>query len=420
MEKIFPRIEVLQLSGLWGEVFMHPDTYIRILKMAKEFGCEVRTISNGTLLTPELSEALVDIGLDNLTISIDAATPRTYKQIRVGGNFRKLIKQLKKLQSFKEKKNKNKPAVHFGFVGMKKNIEELPDLVELATKLGIEGIILQGMGEYENTAGQSLTYHYRNLGKKYYEMALEKGRKSGVTISLFPPDQFEESSFHFEPERGKIKDNENLKIPAGYRKDCDAPWKETVITTSGDVLPCCAATKPMGNILQESFEEIWESPHYQEFRRAILSEKPPAMCIACTGLGWRKATILEKYLKMGETDGQLGPGWYHLEHNPYWKRTYRWTKQRAVFFLKNDFQSKTVSIEMRTARKGKRGSITINGKKAGEFSMDHSEWTTLKFDLPEKTNNVFKTEIFVKNPSKEGEDRRKSLGVAVSNVTLNQ
>jgi len=94
VEKILPKIEILQLSGLWGEVFMHPDTYLRILKKAKEFGCEVRTISNGTLLTPELSRALVDIGLDHLTISIDAATSKTYKKIRVGGNFRKLIRQI--------------------------------------------------------------------------------------------------------------------------------------------------------------------------------------------------------------------------------------------------------------------------------------------------------------------------------------
>ncbi len=100
--KILPNIEVLQLSGLWGEVFLHPKVYLRILKLAKEADCEVRTISNGTLLTPEISQALVEIGLDNLTISIDAATPRTYKDIRIGGNFKKWIKQIKKTSVYQK------------------------------------------------------------------------------------------------------------------------------------------------------------------------------------------------------------------------------------------------------------------------------------------------------------------------------
>ncbi len=418
VEKILPKIEVLMLSGLWGEVFMHPDVYVRILQTAKEFGCEVRTISNGTLLTPKLSEALVDIGLDSLTISIDAATSKTYKEIRVGGNFRKLVKRLKKLKLYKEKKGKNKPEVYFGFVGMKRNIEELPHLVELAAELGIQGIILQGMGEYEDTEGQSLAYHHRDVGKRYYQQALEKGGELGVTVSLFPPDQFEDSSLHFEPARGEIKDDEDFKIPSEYRKNCDIPWKETVITTSGDVLPCCSAMKPVGNILDEPFEKIWSSSRYKEFRRRILSETPPSMCVACTGVGWRKATILRDYLKMGETDGQLGLGWYHLEHNPYWERTYRWTKQKATFFLMSNSQNKAISIEMRIAGKEKRGNIFINGRKIGKFAIDHSEWVTFKYDLPNDISDVLKVEIQVENPAKEGEDSRRYLGVAVANAIL--
>jgi len=103
VKELLPNIEILQLSGLWGEVFLHPEAYFNILKAAKKDNCEVRTISNGTLLTPEISKNLVTLGLDDLTISIDAASPHTYKNIRVGGDFKKLIKQLKNLKKSRKK-----------------------------------------------------------------------------------------------------------------------------------------------------------------------------------------------------------------------------------------------------------------------------------------------------------------------------
>jgi len=419
--EILPEIEVLQLSGLWGEVFLHPEVYLRILKMAKAEGCEVRTISNGTLLTPELSGKLVDTGLDNLTISIDAATKNTYKKIRVGGNFKTLTKQIKKLQKIKKKKSKQRPSIHFGFVGMKSNIYELPDLVRLAGKLGVESVILQGMGEFDKTRGESLAFHDRQTGKEIYREASKIGESLGVVITLFPPDQFDEDSIRVDPPRGVINEHLKITVPEGYRKTCDVPWKETVITTSGDVLPCCAATKPIGNILQTPFKEIWLSHAYKEFRRKVVSKKPPAMCITCTGVGWRKDTVLKDYLKMGDTDGQLGLGWYHLEVNPFWERTYRWSKKRSVFFLRNSGQDGKIALEMRMAEQPKEGEIFINNQSAGTFFLEKSAWEKCDFNLPEETKKeaLLKVELQVKNPSKEGEDRRKSLGVALSEATLN-
>lgn len=413
--KLFPKIEVLQLSGLWGEVFLHPEVYLRILKMAKREGCEVRTISNGTLLTPEISEQLVALGLDNLTISIDAATPKTYKSIRIGGNFKALIKNLKKLQGIKRKKGSSLPALQLAFVGMKRNIGELPKLVKLASKLGIDSIILQGMGEYEDTTGESLTYHHRKLGKSIYEKASRLGKKMGVNVALFPPDQFEESSIHVTPTRGNL--NTGLKVPEGYRKACDVPWKETVITTTGDVLSCCAATKPLGNILKSSFDEIWFSQLYQDFRRRVLSDDPPLMCKACTGVGWRKPIEPVDYIKMGETDGQLGLGWYRLEQNEAWG-TYRWSKERATFFIRNQ-NFKNLNLTMRIAGLPKEGRILINDVPVGSFAFRESKWKTLPFPLPEATGSeqILKVDIHIQNSSREGGDRR-ILGIALSEAFL--
>ncbi len=411
---LFSRIETLHLSGLWGEVFLHTDLYFRILRLAKEAGCEVRTISNGSLMTRDVSEKLVELGLDDLTISVDAATPETYRQIRVGGDFKKLVKQIKRLQKIKKKKGKERPFLHFGFVGMKRNIRELPELVKIAAKLGVQSVILQEMGEYEDTRGESVAFHYRDLGKEVYEEAATLGRELGVDVALFPPDQFDDSSLHINPARGNRDDV--IRIPPGYRKDCDVPWKETVVTTEGDVLPCCSASKPMGNILQTPFEEIWVSQPYQSFRRRLLSSDPPLMCKTCTGIGWKREVSLSSYLKMGETDGQLATGWYVYEKNPVWEYGYRWSKKRGVFFIEvPPGDKRSLNLKMRIAGVQKKGKVLANGRVLGSFDLKESRWETVSFELPDEMgiDGVLRVEVIVDNPSREGGDRR-SLGVAVA------
>ena len=410
---LFPRIETLHLSGLWGEVFLHPDLYLEILKKAKEAGCEVRTISNGALMTREVAEKIVEFGLDDLTISIDAATPETYKEIRIGGDFKKLVKRIKRLQKIKKKRGVEKPVLHFGFVGMKRNIRELPGLVKLAAELHVNSVILQGMGEYEDTRGESVAFHYRDLGREVYEEAVDIGRKAGVEVALFPPDQFDESSLHINPHRGTREDV--IEIPSGYRKDCDVPWKETVITTEGNVLPCCSSSRPVGNILDSPFEEIWVSEPYQMFRKRLLSSDPPLMCKACTGIGWKKDTLLRPFMKMGETDGQLATGWYILEENPVWESKYRWSKGRGVFFIGLPPENpEELLLKIRIAGIPKSGKVLIDGTLLGEFSLDTSRWEIVRFKVPRGIKNqVMKVEIFVDNPSREGGDRRR-LGVAVA------
>ena len=37
-----------------------------------------------------------------------------------------------------------------------------------------------------------------------------------------------------------------------------------------------------GNIFEKPFNEIWNSPSYQEFRRKLRSDTPPEICIDCT------------------------------------------------------------------------------------------------------------------------------------------
>ena len=58
------------------------------------------------------------------------------------------------------------------------------------------------------------------------------------------------------------------------QKFCSRPFKRAHLTVNGDVFVCCSAwlDKPIGNIYEKEFDEIWNSTEAQEIRRSILDE----------------------------------------------------------------------------------------------------------------------------------------------------
>jgi radical SAM protein with 4Fe4S-binding SPASM domain len=65
------------------------------------------------------------------------------------------------------------------------------------------------------------------------------------------------------------------------------------VTANGNVLPCCIApftdaayeSIVLGNIFQQTAEEIWNGPQYRAWRRGMLQGCPPDACANC-GAGW--------------------------------------------------------------------------------------------------------------------------------------
>jgi radical SAM protein with 4Fe4S-binding SPASM domain len=74
---------------------------------------------------------------------------------------------------------------------------------------------------------------------------------------------------------------------------CRRPWTVMYITANGRALPCCIApfsqrgyqNYTLGDATQQTLREIWTGQAYRDFRKALLSEKPPTACASC-GLRW--------------------------------------------------------------------------------------------------------------------------------------
>jgi MoaA/NifB/PqqE/SkfB family radical SAM enzyme len=290
LQPVLDRIDGVDLSGLWGEAFLHPDLYIEILNILKKRHIGVRTVTNGTLITDEIAEKLVSLGLDSLEVSIDAATAATYAGIRTGGDFEAVKSGLRAINLHKKKRRSPYPRVKLLFLGMTDNIHELPEFVTMAHSVGAECVVLQAMGEYEKMEGRSIALRDKNRGIEYYEAAKRIAQSLNISIELFPPDQFQPREG---PEYGGRASRPDGKTMV--TKDCFFPWDRAVISAEGKILPCCAATKPFGDLGADSFVEIWYGKAYVNLRSALLTGALPLMCERCTGQGWRSISAAGRF-----------------------------------------------------------------------------------------------------------------------------
>ena len=273
---ILPAVESLDLTGVWGEAFLHPELYLRMLKAIKAQGADVYTISNGTLLTDDLARRLVEGGLDKLTISLDASTPETYAKVRPPGRLDDVLKGLRALQAWKRRLGRVSPRLDLAFVGMRTNMDEFPDAVRLAADLGAWQICLQAMGEYPGLENESVAAHHKEMGRRALAEARAVARENGVRIVMQPEDQFEEDR----------RACNAVGDERGLRKDCRDLWDKALVSTTGDVLPCCSSPVSMGNLGKADFAAIWRGPAYNALRRQFLGGTVPAMCRHCTGTAW--------------------------------------------------------------------------------------------------------------------------------------
>lgn len=135
-EEIFQKIVIecsrypwtlLRLVG-FGEPMLHPK-FIEFVGFAKEHGCNVGIITNGSLLDVEKAKALLATDIDAVDISVDAFSPETYEKIRQGLSFRKLIENVKRFVELRNQMKK-KTFIFCSIVEQEAVMHELKEALE--------------------------------------------------------------------------------------------------------------------------------------------------------------------------------------------------------------------------------------------------------------------------------------------------
>jgi MoaA/NifB/PqqE/SkfB family radical SAM enzyme len=243
--------------------------------------------TNAILLNQKRGDALVNAGLDELRVSLDAVSPELYAQLRGVDQLPKVIQNLKSF--VKRHGGRKQPRVSLWWVAMQTNLQQLPDFVHLAAQMGIMEVYLQrlvyfGSGEQiaDNTTMKAEQSIYATL-EDQQEKSINECEELAATLEIEFRASGATTPFESVMEKG----------PHPWQ-GCMRPWVLMYITANGNALPCCIApfaTKDynqilLGNVLEHLVSEVWNSDKYQELRLALLSETPdPWPCQFC-GVKW--------------------------------------------------------------------------------------------------------------------------------------
>lgn len=277
-----PNVARVVLHGV-GEPMLVKDLP-RMIRHLKERGIHVLFNTNGTLMRPGRFRELIDTGLDELRVSLDAADRESYAKVRGKDFFGRIVRDVGRFVAFQKECGATTPRVSLWLTGLRETIAQLPDFVRLAAAMGVAEVHLQrlvfdGPGYGMARTEQSLFESTRAEEQTAIASARALGAELGVTLDA----------------SGATEPGLSLKRQDGEQpwSACRRPWSLMYFTAHGRALPCCIApfsargydNYTLGDAARQTLGEIWNGPAYQEFRAALLSDAPPAPCRNC-GLRW--------------------------------------------------------------------------------------------------------------------------------------
>jgi len=255
----------------------------QMIRYLKDRGVHVLFNTNGTLLREKRFAELIDAGLDELRVSLDAADAKTYALVRGKPFFDRIVRDVTLLTDYQKRMNVTHPRVSLWLTGLKETVDQLPEFVRLAARMGVYEVHLQRLVFDESGFGMaraesSLFEATQAEEQAAIDAASAIARELGVTL---------DASGATEPGLS-LKRTEDAPWTG-----CRRPWSLMYFTAHGRALPCCIApfsargyeTYTLGDAKTQTLAEIWNGPAYQDFRAALRSDAPPKPCANC-GLRW--------------------------------------------------------------------------------------------------------------------------------------
>jgi radical SAM protein with 4Fe4S-binding SPASM domain len=222
-----------------GEPFLNPD-FLALISQAKQKRLFTSTSTNAHFIDAHKAKEIVQSGLDQLIISIDGLTQKTYEAYRKNGQLKKVMEATEHLLSAKRELNSQTPYLIFQFLAVKANEHEIPEIHRLGRELRIDEVRVKTAQLYDYEHGNSLM----PSNEKY---ARYKRNKDGTY---------------------------SLKYKTGNY--CWRMWGGCVLTWDERVVPCCFdkdAHHQLGQLSTNSFAHIWRGKTYKQFRKQLFTNR---------------------------------------------------------------------------------------------------------------------------------------------------
>lgn len=207
------------------------------IRYAKEAGImDVILMTNGTLLTEEFSEFLVQQEVSRVCISIDAATPETYEKVRGKNQLQQLEKNIKSLAEIRRALGKLLPIIRVSFCVLEENSHEQIAFRDKWKDI-VDYIDFQKVNDFSHV-----------------------GREEEAVLT--------------------VKDSETVDQPF-----CTKPFGYLNVWSNGDISPCCTfygKSLTFGNIKDNKLADVYNGEKLAGLRNQFLGkEELNSVCKVC-------------------------------------------------------------------------------------------------------------------------------------------
>ncbi|ABQ27742.1 radical SAM/SPASM domain-containing protein [Geotalea uraniireducens] len=346
VEPALPHLEALILNGI-GEPLLNPHLaeFIRKAKRLMPATGWIGFQSNGLLLTNLRAISLVEAGLDRICLSMDAASPETFRKVREGSDIPDIEHAMAALNAAKERCNRPEVRVGIEFVLMRSNLGELPAALRWAAEHGATFAVVTHVLPYDDQHADEAAYgscsaaaialfgSYRAIAAqqgldiyRYFEARWKYRRNpdeqklvaviEAMKAEADARDIFVDMKKLLQLDTRRIEDvvavfaqaravalecGLDLRLPeVTLREKRHCSFVEdggAFISWEGNVSPCyflwhryrCFASgwhqqvqpKVFGNLAEQGMLEIWNDPAFRSFREQVVDYDYPD-CSSCT------------------------------------------------------------------------------------------------------------------------------------------
>jgi radical SAM protein with 4Fe4S-binding SPASM domain len=242
-DHIFDRIKHLRYRSMVfyhaGEPLLNPNLF-SFIDQGATISDHTKFVCNGSLLSDEKIEQILDSQLSLIEFSLDGRTAEENDAVRRGSNFEKITAQIYKLIQRKKERGSGL-QIYISNIQFADGVASDEEIYPPAPP-HIQERFADVLGDI--TVRSYYAMYWPGYPRKHPEELNDKP----------------------------------------VRNTCDNIENTITIRWNGDVVACCfdlTSEMVLGNILESTLEEIWNGRRYLALRKAIHEYRPPAMCKGC-------------------------------------------------------------------------------------------------------------------------------------------
>jgi len=228
IEPVAEDLQGIDLFGMRGEPFINPELEDMVGWLRKATTAKLVISTNGSLLTPDRGQRILDAGLDQIVFAVDGMSQESFSSYRIGGDLDTVTKNIQSFCQLKQA-GKYKTRIIFQFIPMTSNAHEISRIPQFAYELGVDIV------------------------------------KAKFSTSISRSEHFQLNS-----------DNHELHRQDALAFECPFGAHKAYIDPNGYVYSCCYAegieALLVGNALS-GLPEVWQSQDMRPFKEPFVRKK---------------------------------------------------------------------------------------------------------------------------------------------------